>query len=448
MGRDNFVAPTAPSGSRRPPIPDVLGAVLGDTGKPAQVAVGKINTTGGTQMRAGLDDATVFEYGQAMIAANGWATFPPVVCYHDGKDYWLADGFHRVAAFLESFPDPKREIPVEVRAGTRRDAVLHAAGANASHGLRRTNADKRRSVETLLRDEEWRQWSDGEIAKRCGVSQPFVSSVRRELATTQNRFESTARTGADGRTINTAKIGTRPAPEVQPAKPVYTPVTVAGNSEPTLGTPIPPRADNKREYATVDDLIEEVKTCVKPHYTGTGLTRFQIADDMRQNSNTRSGDFWGFVCRQTANFRPLDMTLAISQAAYQVSIWGIDGFDPAVAHADETAGGAPTIVTLDELPVIASVTAPWAGPVADPDEEITHPLDGYDDANPYVGKMGQLYDLKTWLKVTRDEKAREFFKLTGQPAPAALGNILDHMIGALEAAMDVVEQEAVADAAK
>jgi hypothetical protein len=38
--------------------------------------------------------------------------------------------------------------------------VLHSAGANAMHGLRRTNADKRRTVMLLLQDEEWAAWSD------------------------------------------------------------------------------------------------------------------------------------------------------------------------------------------------------------------------------------------------------------------------------------------------
>jgi predicted transcriptional regulator len=49
--------------------------------------------------------------------------------------------------------------------------------------------------------------SDGQIAEYLGVSQPFVSKMRRESTTTQNGFESPARTGRDGRTINTANIG-------------------------------------------------------------------------------------------------------------------------------------------------------------------------------------------------------------------------------------------------
>jgi hypothetical protein len=70
------------------------------------------------------------------------------------------------------------EVPCDVRQGTQRDAVLHSVGANSAHGVRRTNADKRRAAETLLRDEEWSKWSDREIARRACVSQPFVSKLR------------------------------------------------------------------------------------------------------------------------------------------------------------------------------------------------------------------------------------------------------------------------------
>jgi len=152
----------------------------------------QIRTDGGTQMRAGLNEETVEEYAAAMLEAGGWGTFPPAVVYHDGANYWLGDGFHRVAAFtkakVEAWANQERgnfseELPVIVHAGDRRAAILHAAAANSDHGLRRTNADKRRAVETLLRDEEWSQWSDREIARRCRVSHQFVSNIRPSLST-------------------------------------------------------------------------------------------------------------------------------------------------------------------------------------------------------------------------------------------------------------------------
>lgn len=101
----------------------------------------------------------------------------PVTVFYDGSEYWLADGFHRAAA---SEGCQRTEIQADVRPGSRRDACLAAAGANATHGLRRSNADKRRAVVLLLQDEEWSQWSDREIARRCGVSHTFVSNLRAE----------------------------------------------------------------------------------------------------------------------------------------------------------------------------------------------------------------------------------------------------------------------------
>ena len=62
------------------------------------------------------------------------------------------------------------KIEADVRQGDRRDAVLFSCGANVEHGVQRSQADARRAVLMLLRDSEWSQWSDREVAKRCKVS--------------------------------------------------------------------------------------------------------------------------------------------------------------------------------------------------------------------------------------------------------------------------------------
>lgn len=165
-----------------------------------ELRIADIRTDGGTQPRAQLDMATLIEYTEAM--QNG-ATFPPVTVYYDGDAYWLADGFHRLHAAQDA---GRGTLAAEVRQGTRRDAVLYSVGANAAHGLRRTNADKRRAVETLLADSEWRQWSDREIARRAAVDFKTVGNIRRELTVEIPQ----SRKGADGRTINTANIGAKP----------------------------------------------------------------------------------------------------------------------------------------------------------------------------------------------------------------------------------------------
>ena len=123
--------------------------------------------------------------------------------FFDGQDYWLADGFHRLHAALKA---KLTQLAVEVRQGIRREAVLYSVGANALYGLRRTNSDKQRAVETLLRDQEWRQWSDNAIAKTCGVSQPFVGKSRAKLFPTYNGYKLDHKS-LDGRTRNTANIG-------------------------------------------------------------------------------------------------------------------------------------------------------------------------------------------------------------------------------------------------
>ena len=135
-----------------------------------------IQNDGTTQMRvAGIDPSVVADYADAMEAG---AVFPPIIVYHDGEQYWPGDGFHRIDAARRI---GRETIDADIREGGRRDALLLAASANATHGLRRTQGDKRKSVETLLRDPEWSRWSDREIGKACSVDHKTVGRVRREL---------------------------------------------------------------------------------------------------------------------------------------------------------------------------------------------------------------------------------------------------------------------------
>jgi uncharacterized ParB-like nuclease family protein len=141
-----------------------------------------IRLDGGTQIRACSTFQTkVDEYAMAM---GEGAQFPPLTVFWDGAEYWLADGFHRMRAHERAW---REEIDAEVRAGTRRDAILYAVGANDSHGLRRSNRDKRNAVETLLKDPEWSAWSDREIARRCLVGGDMVGTLRRSLASVVER---------------------------------------------------------------------------------------------------------------------------------------------------------------------------------------------------------------------------------------------------------------------
>ena len=159
----------------------------------------------GTQSRAAINEQTVADYCEAI--QNG-VTFPPVVVFFDGKDYWLADGFHRYMAHNRL---KIAKIYEEVIPGTKREAILYSVGANHSHGLRRSNADKRSSVLMLLEDAEWAAWSNEQIAKQCHVSAPLVADVRGSISKNLEIPE-TRTVERNGKTYqqNTANIGRKP----------------------------------------------------------------------------------------------------------------------------------------------------------------------------------------------------------------------------------------------
>ena len=209
------------------------------------LAIDKIRTDGGTQSRAQIDGDIVEEYAHVFLTSPRFP-LPPVVVFYDGKEYWLADGFHRLAAAKLA---AKADLRVDVVQGTQREAILYSVGANAKHGLRRTNADKRRAVETLLRDEEWSKKSDRWIAEKCGVDHRFVGNAR---VTTGDGPQLQERTGQDGKT---RKLPTKrePAPETPPAEPH--PALARQRSAPPAEMPEEPELDfedSEPESAVVD----------------------------------------------------------------------------------------------------------------------------------------------------------------------------------------------------
>lgn len=129
----------------------------------------------GTQQRVIIKPEDVSEYAEAMI--NG-TKFPPIKCVYDSVNYYVVDGNHR---FLAAKKIGCTEIEAEVIDGTVRDAIWLSLGANATHGLKRTNEDKAKSVLTALNDKEWCNLPDAEIAKQCGVDRKTVYNLRAKL---------------------------------------------------------------------------------------------------------------------------------------------------------------------------------------------------------------------------------------------------------------------------
>lgn len=140
------------------------------------IALSDISDDHRAQPRTSIMVDKVSEYTEDMERGD---KFPPLIVFYDQVTHWLADGFHR---FYGARGAGLKKVECYVKAGGLRDAILYSCGANAAHGLRRTNFDKRRAVAKLIEDTEWAQWSDAEIARHCCVTQPFVGKIRKEVA--------------------------------------------------------------------------------------------------------------------------------------------------------------------------------------------------------------------------------------------------------------------------
>lgn len=201
-----------------------------------------IRIDGGTQSRAELNHATVDEYSEAMAEGD---TFPPIVVFFDGSSYWLADGFHR---YFGADHAGMTEIQAEVLHGTQQDAQLFSFSVNAAHGLRRTNADKRKAVMGALQHPVSGQWSDNKIAKHCGVSPSTVGSVRLSLS----KLDSENAVGAVRSSLVTVTSEKASASEA-PAQRTYTTKhgTTAVMNTSNIGKKPPPAAPAPRPVVVV-----------------------------------------------------------------------------------------------------------------------------------------------------------------------------------------------------
>lgn len=184
------------------------------------------------QSRTEIDEATVAEYAENIRAGD---EFPPVLVYFCGINYWLTDGYHRYHAHKRA---ERVSILCEIVHGTQRDAILHSTGVNSRHGMRRTNADKRKAVMTLLEDFEWMQMSNHEIAKHCAVSIMFVSGLR--AATGTQNTETVKYRTPSGEITEKKKAPGRPA------------------KEPELKAPAKQEQPKVEEYDPRDELIEHL----------------------------------------------------------------------------------------------------------------------------------------------------------------------------------------------
>lgn len=172
------------------------------------IDVEKIRLDGGTQPRKKIYEETIQSYTEVLLEG---VTMPPVTVYFDGKDNWLADGFHRYHAHKRA---GYKKLSCIVNKGTKRDAFIFSLGANHDHGMPRTNEEKRDAVITAFNDVELCELSDAQIAAICKVSAMTVGRVRKALDLQRPDKVVTKR----GKMMDTKNIGTKPKAE----EPEYT----------------------------------------------------------------------------------------------------------------------------------------------------------------------------------------------------------------------------------
>ncbi len=188
----------------------------------------QIRIDGGTQPRVEINEEVVADYAERLREG---VVLPPVVVFFDGIVYWLADGFYRYHAHRRA---GREAIAVNVHDGGLREAILYSVGANAEHGLRRTNEDKRKAVETMLtheiasKDENGNPWSNRDIAKRCRVDEGTVRNYRKIHTAEIPQYENEQRAFIHPKTgkstvMNISKIGRsfqkRSTPKVSASRP-------------------------------------------------------------------------------------------------------------------------------------------------------------------------------------------------------------------------------------
>lgn len=127
------------------------------------------------QTRAKNNDSVIKEYAEQM---KDGVTFPNVKVFREKKNAtpYLVDGFHRTAATVLNGGDT---IEADIIYGDRAAALTYALKANAEHGLRRNNADKRHALEMAWNDRgilfKGKDPTSRQLAALCGVSHNFAN---------------------------------------------------------------------------------------------------------------------------------------------------------------------------------------------------------------------------------------------------------------------------------
>jgi hypothetical protein len=242
------------------------------------IKISDIDIEASVQVRARIDLDTVADYADHIRAKK--PPLPPIVVF--GPDsrgkFFLSEGWHRLKAHQAAGRDG---IAATIKDGGWREALENALGSNAAHGLRRTNADKRRAVELAFK--HFDKMADTVVAEKCGVSRNFVFEVRQDQPVIGLQVDAPRKViGRDGieRTIppcptrqpvaaqEDEEDSSLPPPPPDPEDPEPVPEPEEGQlPRDVKGRPIPPDCvpmwERRQEIIDLLRAISEVRTKIK-----------------------------------------------------------------------------------------------------------------------------------------------------------------------------------------
>lgn len=262
----NAVMKSSPKeGEGTPPTAESNGTEPEKRGKSRTLMISSLVLDDRLQMRERLNPEVVATY--ADVLRDGGELPPVEVWLIAGKNY-LVEGYHRVEAHKNV---GRAQIEAELHEGSMDDAVLHAARANAFHGLLRSPSDKKRAVaaaEDVLTRTHNAQPSAEMIARATGIPTRTVQKMMAENASAAASSGAPVplkRIGADGRVRDVTNIGARPSssaaqvtPSPVPAEPAHVTDAMSAASpmpEDPTPTPLVEEADYLRRQRIISALF-------------------------------------------------------------------------------------------------------------------------------------------------------------------------------------------------
>jgi hypothetical protein len=180
------------------PVSDEKKSILLGEAKETTLKIKDIRTDGGTQPRGVLDTKIISKYAKEMKEG---VAFPPVVVFYDGENYYLADGFHRIAGRKEANQDTTN---VDIKMGTLSEAQWYSYSVNV-HGLPRSTEDKKRAIEAALSHPKAATMNDSELGRYLKVSSNTVKAYREKMGIEKPEKRNVTRNGkTHEQTVNSA----------------------------------------------------------------------------------------------------------------------------------------------------------------------------------------------------------------------------------------------------